>query len=286
MPEWFVIVLRSLGAIVILFLLTRILGKKQMSQLTFFEYITGITLGELAGFISTELEAHYMYGVIALLVWFTVPFIMEHLAMGNRKLRQLLEGKPTVVIQGGKILEDNLKKERFSADELMEQLRKKDVFDISEVEYAVLDPTGDLNVLKTKETQPLTPKSLGIKMAKEPSPQVVIMNGKALTEALGQLGFNLGWLRTELEKLGVSMDNVFIGQVDAYGQLTVDLFDDKLQVPKGQEKEALFALLKKIAADLELFRLTTENPKAKQLYGNCVKQMEQIIKDLTPYLNR
>jgi uncharacterized membrane protein YcaP (DUF421 family) len=285
-PEWLLIVFRSLGAVVMLFILTRILGKKQISQLTFFEYITGITLGELAGFISTDMESHYFYGVLALLVWFTVPFIFEHLSLRNRTLRNWLEGKGTVVIQDGKVLEDNLRKERFSPDELMEVLRKKDVFNVNEVEYAVLEASGDLNVLLKKENQPLTPKSLGIKVAPEAEPQVVIMDGKILDNSLTRIGHNRDWLNTELKKLGVSAENVFLGEVDAFGQVFVDLFDDKQKVPKPETRASLLAVLKKCEADLELHSLSTKDKAAKQMYARCAVEMERVIGAMTPLLKR
>lgn len=286
MPEWTVIIFRSLGAVVMLFALTRILGKKQISQLTFFEYITGITLGELAGFISTDLEAHYLYGVIALLVWFVVPYSFELLTLKSRKLRTWLEGKGTVMIKNGKILEDNLKKERFSVDELMEVLRKKDVFKVSDVEYAVLEADGDLNVLVKKENMPLTPKTLGIKVAPESAPEAIIMDGTILDEPLSNLGFSRGWLTTELEKLGVAANNVFLAQVDAYGELYIDLFDDQTKAPKTETKDTLYATLKKCAADLELFALSTKEKEAKRMFEQCAEKMNRVVEITTPLLKR
>ncbi|GAA3330012.1 hypothetical protein GCM10020331_080820 [Ectobacillus funiculus] len=85
-------------------------------------------------------------------------------------------------------------------------------------------------------------------MAQEKETQTVIMDGKILNQPLSASGHNQGWLRTELEKLGVTLDNVFIGQVDSYGQLTVDLYDDKFQTPSPQEKPLLLATLKKMSS--------------------------------------
>jgi uncharacterized membrane protein YcaP (DUF421 family) len=90
---WLEIVFRALGAIAALFLLTRILGKKQISQLTFFEYITSITIGDLAGFISTDVETNYLYGLIAIFTWFLIPYIVEWLTMKSRRMRVWFEGK-------------------------------------------------------------------------------------------------------------------------------------------------------------------------------------------------
>jgi uncharacterized membrane protein YcaP (DUF421 family) len=277
---------RALGALVMLFLMTRILGKKQISQLTFFEYVTGITLGELAGFISTDMESHYFLGVIALLVWFIVPYLLELLTLKSKKLREWFEGKGTVLIKDGKIQEDNLKKERLTADELLEQLRSKNIFKAADVEFAMLEASGDLSVLLKKENQPLTPKHLGIKVGPEKETQEVIIDGKIQDEPLAKAGLNRAWLNTELQKLGVAIENVFLGQVDSYGQLYVDLYDDKIKVPAPQEKEVLFATLKKCQADLELFALTVQEASAKRMYGECAALMNQVVSETTPLLKR
>jgi hypothetical protein len=168
----------------------------------------------------------------------------------------------------------------------MEQLRKKRAFKVADVEFAVMEPSGDINILLTRENQPLTPKHLGIKVGPEQEPQTVILDGKMMDEPLATIGLSREWLDTELKKLGVSIDNVFFGQVDSYGQLYVDLFDDEIKVPLPQQKASLFATLKKCEGDLMLFGLTTKDKKAKEMYEQCSKQMEAIIADLKPVLHR
>ncbi|OXM86173.1 DUF421 domain-containing protein [Paenibacillus rigui] len=284
--EWLHIVLRSLGAITMLFILTRILGKKQISQLTFFEYITGITLGELAGFISTDIENNYMHGVIALVVWVMVPLLVELATLKSKTLRQWFEGKGTILIEKGKVLEKNLKRERYTADELLEQLRAKSVFNMADVEFAVLEASGELSVLLKKENQPLTPKHLGIKVAPERETQAVIIDGNYMDEPLSTAGFSREWLDTELEKIGVIKDNVFIGQVDSYGQLYVDLYDDVLQLPENTQKPLLYATLKKCEADLTLYGLATQNEAAQAMYRHGAEQMQEVLKQVMPLLKR
>lgn len=281
-----VIALRSIGAVAILFTMTRILGKKQISQLTTFEYITGIALGELAGFLSTDIEAHYMHGIVAIAVWFTIPFGLELLTLKSKRLREWFEGKATVVVKDGKILEDNLKKERFTGDELMESLRTKNVFRVADVEFAMLETSGALSVLLKNNHQPLTPAHLGIDVSPEKEPQTVIIDGNIMDEPLSTIGFSREWLSTELEKIGVTYENVFIAQVDAYGQLYVDLFDDQLQVPAPQTRALLLSTLKKCEADLELFGMATDNVTVKLMYEDCAARMKRVIEDTTPLLKR
>jgi uncharacterized membrane protein YcaP (DUF421 family) len=282
MQEWVEIAIRSFFAVAMLFLLTRILGKKQISQLTFFEYITGITLGELAGFISTETDSHYVLGIVALIVWFIVPLSLELLTLKSKTLRQWFEGKGTVVIKKGKVLEQNLRKERYTSDELLAQLRSKNVFRIADVEFAMLEPSGDLSVLLKPELQPVTPSQLGIAVAREQEPQAVIMDGVIMDEPLAECGLSREWLQTELEKLGLLKENVFIGQVDSYGQLYVDLYDDTMPAPKPVQKQLMFAALKKCEADLVLYALSTEDARAKRMYDACSQRLGRVIETLAP----
>ncbi|WP_068619184.1 DUF421 domain-containing protein [Paenibacillus tuaregi] len=284
MPDWLQVIVRTLAAVIFLFILTRLLGKRQISQLSFFEYITGITIGDLAATISLELDGHWSLGVISLSVWVAVSLGIEYLQLKSKKVRGIIDSSGTVLIKDGKILEDNLKKEKLTNEELMEQLRKKSIFKAAEVEFAVMEPNGEINALLKKENQPLTPSMLGIKVAPEIEPQAVILDGVAMEEPLATIGKSMGWLKTELDKLGVSLDNVFLGQVDAYGQLYVDLYDDQIKVPQPQEKPVLLANLKKCEADLELFALSTKDETSKKMFEQCAAKLEKVIQNTKPLL--
>ncbi|MDR9854430.1 DUF421 domain-containing protein [Paenibacillus sp. VCA1] len=286
MPEWVEVIIRTLASIVVLFGLTKLLGKRQISQLSFFEYITGITIGDLAAAISLNVKEAWYLGVISLTVWVLVSLGIEFLQLKSKKARDFLDSKSTVLIKDGKVMDDNLKKERLTNEELMQLLRSKNAFKAAEVEFAVMEPNGEINVLLKKENQPLTPTHLGIKVGPESEPQAVILDGKIMDEPLATRGLNRRWIHAELEKLGVSLDNVFLGQVDAYGQLYVDLYDDQIKVPQPQQKAMLFAELKKCQADLEMFGLSTDRLDAKTLYGQCATRLDQVIDDVKPLLTR
>ncbi len=286
MPEWIQIALRSLAVLVVLFILTRINGKKQLSQLTVFEYIAGITIGSIAAEITTKLEEKLVVGITALIIWAGVPILMEILKMKSKTAREWIEGSGTVLIKDGKVMEENLKKARYNSEDLLEQLREKNVFKTADVEFAVLEPNGKVSVLLKKDKQPLTASHLGVKVGPEQEPQTVIMDGSIMDEPLATIGLNRQWLRTEMDKLGVTLENVYLGQVDSYGQLYVDLYDDQLKVPAPSEKEALLSLVKKCQADLELFASETENQEAKAMYELCAAKMKRVIDEVTPLLQR
>jgi uncharacterized membrane protein YcaP (DUF421 family) len=284
--NWLTIVFRSLGALIMLFIIARILGKKHLAQLSFLEFVVGITLGELAGFISTALENHISHGLAALAVWTIVPLLMDYWSLKSKFVRDWFEGKPTVLIKDGKVLEDNLKKEKLTADEVLEHLRLKSIFKLADVEFAAMEPSGEVSVMLKKEQQPLTASTVGIKIGPEHEPQTVIIDGNVMDEPLATLGLSREWLYTELDKIGVTIENVFVGQVDTYGQLHVDLYDDQLVLPQPSNKELLRVTLRKCEADLELFALASDNPGVKRMYTQCFQTLKKTIQELEPYLKR
>ena len=284
MPDWIFIITRSLIFLGLLFITTKVLGKKQISELSFFEYVAGITIGSIAGEVVTGLEANVWHGMLAVLIFFLVTFLVDFVSLKSKAFRDFAEGKGTVVIKDGKVLENNLKKEKYSIDELSALLRQKDIFRIADVEFAVLEPRGNLSTLLKTENRPLTPKDLQMKMAKEKEPQTVIMDGNIIDESLRCSGKGRGWLYTELEKLEVTLDNVFLGQVDSYGELTVDLYDDKIQVPTPAQRPLLLATLKKVQADLEIFSLETDCEISKAMYKKNSIKLQESIDKLSPFL--
>ena len=284
MPDWLNILLRSIFLIFTLFLLTKFLGKKHISQLSIFDYINGFVLGGIGAILTVHKDVPILHGIIAIVVWFTIPYGIDYIALKSKRVRDFVQGKSTVIIQDGKIMEENLKKEFFSTDDLLVHLREKDIFHVADVEFALLEPTGKFSVLPKTEKQPLTAKSLNIKLAPKKEPQTVIMDGKMLLEPLANINLNPAWLETELAKMNVTIENVFLAQADSDGQLTVDLYDDKLSVPSPTEKPLLLATLKKTQADLELYALETENEQSKQLYQDNAKRLEEVITLVEPYL--
>jgi uncharacterized membrane protein YcaP (DUF421 family) len=265
---------------------TRLIGKRQVVQLSLFEYITGITIGNLAAYISLELKEAWYLGLISLIVWVAVILGISVLQLKSKTIRDWLDGKDTVLIKEGKVLEDNLKKERINIDELMSQLRKKNVFKVGDVEFAVMEPNGIIDVMLKKDCLPLTAKMLGLKLPQEREPEIVIMDGSILDEPLFRMGKNRRWIKEKLDKQGVTLENVFMGQVDSSGELFIDLYDDQIQLGKPQEKPALLATLKKCEADLELFALSTQDEQVKTMYGDCAAKMEKVIQEVKPYLMR
>lgn len=286
MSEWAHIIIRSVIFIVVLIFMTRLLGKKQISEISFFEYVSGITIGSIAGEVIMGLERNIGHGVLAIVIFAVITLLVDYSALKSQKFRNLVEGTKTVVIKDGKVMEDNLKKEKYSISELESLLRQKNVFNLADVEFALLEPKGNISVLLKKENRPLTPKDINLQTTSEKVPQTVIMDGTIMNDAMAAAKKDRNWLHTELDKLGVSVENVFIGQVDSYGELTVDLYDDQIKVPSPQTRPLLMAMIKKCQADLELFALETQSDKAKNMYNRNAKKLAELEKRLSPFLNR
>ncbi|MCL6480024.1 MAG: DUF421 domain-containing protein, partial [Peptococcaceae bacterium] len=142
MPEWLNILARSTGLFILTLLLVRLIGKRQTSRLTFFDLVTAIVIGVIAAAVSLNLVTNLGHGLIALAVWTAFPALIYLLAIKYKAVRDIVQGKETVLINHGKVLEDKLLEARLTPEDLLSQLRKKNIFNFADVEFAVLEPTG------------------------------------------------------------------------------------------------------------------------------------------------
>ncbi|WP_283152429.1 DUF421 domain-containing protein [Guptibacillus hwajinpoensis] len=226
MVDWFEVILRSLFILIGLFFITKLLGKKQLSKLSYFEYIVGIIIGDIAGSLSMDIEVSVLHGITSLLIWTLASVLLSYLSLKNKKVRDFVEGKARIFIKDGKILEDNLKKERFTIDELLEMLRKKSVFSVNEVEFALFEADGELSVLLKRDYRMVRPAELWLNLPEEKEPKTVIMDGEIIKEMLDEVGKSEEWLRSYLLDKEVVVEDVFLAQLHSNGKLTLDYYED------------------------------------------------------------
>ncbi len=286
MPEWVEILLRSLALFLLAFLLVRALGKKHPAKMSPFTFVVYSAIAVTAALTALKVIENFIFGLVSLAVWALTPLALDYLAARSKMVHDLLHGKETVLIKQGKIMEENLKQARLTAEELLRDLRAKDVFNAADVEFAVLETTGDVNVLLKSDKKPITPHQMEWKVLPQTEPQTVIMDGNIINEGLTNMGLNQGWLAVELEKAGVALENVFVGQVDSQGELYLDLFDDAVQLPQPKVRELLYAGLEKAQADLVNFAAQVEGEEAKNMYAGNAGKLEQLLARLRPYLLR
>lgn len=238
-----VIILRSAGAFFLTLLLCRFMGRKLISRLNVFDFVAAITVGSLAAAMSVDIDTRVVFAAIALIVWAVLTFAMDLVVAKSLPARKIIDGEPIVVIQNGKILENNMRRIRFNLDELMQQLRVKKVYDPAQVEFAVLEPDGRFSVLLKTQYQPVTPSILNLPTQYQGMVTALIKDGRIMEQNLAQNHLNKEWLLETLKKRGIDkVSDVFYAALDAQGNLFVDRRDDDLNyvqevedVPAGED---------------------------------------------------
>lgn len=216
--------LRSVVTFVVLLLLTRIMGKKQLSQLSYFHYITGITIGSIAGEISAQSETHFINGFIALIWWFIFTMIMSAILLKWKKARKVLDDEPTIIIQEGKILEKSLKSLRMHMDDVMMLLREQSIFSIQDVDWAIMENNGQLSVLKKASQLEATRQDVKADATEAKYlPTNLIAEGKIIHENLTELDLTEEWLMKKLRRKNITdPSEVFYAQIQTDGSLFID----------------------------------------------------------------
>lgn len=219
----------SLIIFVLLVILARLMGKKLLSQMTFFDFVVGITIGTIGGSFVIS-EVHGFYILISLVILTAALILTGYITLKSVPARKLIEGEPVVIIQNGKILEGGMKKLRYHQEDLLMQLRDKGVFDPGVVEFAILEPHGQLSVLKKSQHQPLTPKDIGLDTEYKAVSQEIIREGKIIEQNLHQNNLSHEWLYNQLSFNNIKrIEDVFMATLDTSGNLYVDSYGDNTQ---------------------------------------------------------
>ncbi len=221
MEELVRVVIRCILSLVCLFLVTKVLGKKQVSQLSLFDYVIGISIGNFAAEISINLDAKILSGIIAVIIFGLFAYIVSWLTMKSIILRRYFTGTPTVLIDKGNILYDGLKKVKFDVNDLLQECRIGGYFDVSEIECAVLEVNGTLSILPKSEYKPLTAKDMNIKADKQGLVANVIIDGKIMLENLSLINKDIEWLDHELKVKGKKVEDILLGTIDVNDKITI-----------------------------------------------------------------
>lgn len=207
-------ILRSILSFFTILVLARIIGKKQLSQLTFFHYITGITIGSITAEVSTQHDTDYLDGFIALICWTLLTLLVSYLTLHFSKIRILIDDRPTILIQNGTIIKKGMKKARLHSDELGMLLREQGIFSFAEVHYAVFETNGELSVLKKPTYANATKEDVKADLTPPPHlPTEIIRRGKIIRKNLIELGITAEWVLQQLEEKNVAIDEVYFAQI-------------------------------------------------------------------------
>ena len=235
MNEVLTVIIRSIISLTVLFVVTKLLGKKQVSQLSLFDYVIGISIGNFAAEITMNMETQFINGIVAMTVFGLIAFLVSILTMKSIILRRFFIGTPTVLIQKGKILEKNLKKVKFDVNDLLEECRSKNFFDIREIEYALMESKGTLSILSKDEYKQVTKKDMNLKLQKQDLVANVIIDKKIMINNLKNINKDEKWLNQQLKETGYkSTENILLATLDV---------DEKLTIYEKNNEEKVFNVL-------------------------------------------
>ena len=227
MNEFVEAVLRSVITFIGLLGLTLLIGRKQLSQITFFDYIVGITIGSIAAVIAVDRTINIVDGAIAIVVWALMPIAVGYIAMKSIRFRVLVDGEPKIIIQNGVIINRNMLKEKYNMWDLLMQLRDKGVFDISEVDYAILEPNGKLSVLKKQQYNAVTLREMNVPSESPGLMTELIIDGKIMEKHLESIGKDTLWLSHQLKSRNIAnADAVVFAGYQSNSGLYISLRND------------------------------------------------------------
>ncbi len=216
------IAITAAGSVAALFVLTKFMGNKQMSQLNMFDYINGISIGSIAAEMATSLESDFMKPLVAMIVYAVLSVLISFLTNKSIKMRRILTGKPLVLFDSGKIYKKNLGIAKLDANDFLSQCRASGYFDLNDIQTAFLETNGHISILPLAEKRPVNPYDLGLEVKAEKAVANVILDGNIMYKNLRFMGKDENWLKKELKKQKIdSIKNIFLATCDFKDQLTV-----------------------------------------------------------------
>ena len=216
------VIYRGIISLIILFLVTKMLGKKQVSEMGVFDYVIGISIGNFAAEMTINFEANEVNGVFAVFLFGLVSYLVSYLSLKNIHFRRFFMGKPTVIISKGKISKMNMKKANLDINEVLEEARINGYFDLKEIEYAVLETNGHISFLPYAKYKPITSNDMNIESTSSGLCANVIIDGNIMKHNLTNLGLDNNWLEHNLEILGYKdMKKIFLCTIDSNKKLSV-----------------------------------------------------------------
>lgn len=221
-------IIRTIISYLLLMILTLFWGKQINSHKNHFNFALSITMGSYIANMGFDMNLKFVQMLFSFGTLVVLYFLFSLMSFSSRVLRKWFSGKPIVLIENGKILDENFNKSRFTLDDLSQQLREKEVFDISEVEYALLEVSGNISILKKEQFRKVIKKDLSMNLNNQPSslPIELIMGGKVIKENLSNF-YNDEWIWKECQKRFITPNDVFYAVVGTNGQVYFDLYKDR-----------------------------------------------------------
>jgi uncharacterized membrane protein YcaP (DUF421 family) len=194
---------RSFFAILILFVLTRFMGKRQIAQLSFFDYVAGITIGSVAANFAVNLNIKYYDVILSMVIFALVPILISFLTLKSLRMRKLLSGAPLILYHSGSFILSHMRSSRMNINDILEECRLNGVFNLDDVQTLILETNGKISILKKSAKLPLTPQDLNINITQKDIEAEFIIDGTVIRKHLDALGLSEEWLLDELKKQNI-----------------------------------------------------------------------------------
>lgn len=219
--EFAYIIILSAVSMVVLFLITKMMGFRQISEMSFFDYVIGITIGSIAAEMSTNIDLEWWKGITAMAVYGFLGLFLSILTQKSIKARRFISGQPIILIKKGKIIKENLKKAKVEINELITSARGNGYFNLSDIDYAIMETTGKISFLPIPLKRELNPSDFNFAPEREGLLTNVIIDGKIMEKDLKSVGMTKKELEKKLKDKNEKTENIMLATVDEKKQLTI-----------------------------------------------------------------
>lgn len=222
MSDFLNICFRTILVLIILFFITKMMGKKQISELNFFDYVVGITIGSIAADISLDIEKDMIAGIAALFIYGGISYIISFVSMKSILARRFFIGVPTVLVEKGKIIESGLRKAKIDVNDLLMEARENGYFNLDEIDYSLMEVNGNISFLPKEKEKPATKRDMKIKCSNEGLTVNGIIDGKYMVNNMAAINKDKEWLDHELKVNGYdNYDNILLATIDNNYKVTI-----------------------------------------------------------------
>lgn len=222
MSDFLNICFRTILILIILFFITKMMGKKQISELNFFDYVVGITIGSIAADISLDIEKNMIAGIAALFIYGFISYIISFISIKSIWARRFIIGVPTVLVEKGKIIESGLKKSKIDVNDLLMEARENGYFNLDEIDYALMEVNGNISFLPKEKEKPVTKRDMKIKCSNEGLTVNAIIDSKYMANNMKAINKDKEWLDHELKVNGYdNYDNILLATIDNNYKVTI-----------------------------------------------------------------
>lgn len=219
--EFLYVVVLSIASIAVLFIITKLMGYRQISEMSFFDYVVGISIGSIAAEMATNIDIEWWKGITAMVIYGIVGIFLSVITQKSIMARKFISGTPIILIENGKINKESLKKARVEVDDLLTSARENGYFNIGDIDYAIMETTGKISFLPVSLKRQLTPKDFNFAPEREGLYVNVIIDGRIMKDDLKYAKMTMPQLEAELKKQNKKAEDIMLATVDIKKQLTI-----------------------------------------------------------------